>query len=340
MGTKLLKDETVRLLYQELARHNNNVENIQGSLADLQTVSKLNLVSAVNELKANIGALGSLATTEKGSLVAAINEITGKSIFDWLDEYTDGGAGLHNSIYRGKNLGTSVTSEQWAQISAGTFKDLYIGDYWEITVSGKTYRFRIADFDYWCNLYDNKLNGESYLKKHHVVIVPDTQMYMAIMNDSNTTEGGYYGSKMHSTNLETAKSTINSAFGSGHILTHRLYLTNAITNGRPSGSSSYDCTVELMSEQMVYGARIVGAGTDPTGSSFSGFNTYDRGQLNLFKHRHDLIAFGNGDYYWLRDVVSASHFVCIANNGSAYGLGASASSGVRPDFAICGSQIS
>jgi hypothetical protein len=27
------------------------------------------------------------------------------------------GAGFHNSIYRGKNLGTSVTPEQWARIS-------------------------------------------------------------------------------------------------------------------------------------------------------------------------------------------------------------------------------
>ena len=40
------------------------------------------------------------------------------------------GAAAHNCIYRGKNLGTSVTAEQYAAISSGKFTDLYIGDYW------------------------------------------------------------------------------------------------------------------------------------------------------------------------------------------------------------------
>ena len=55
------------------------------------------------------------------------------------------GAGAHNATFRGKNLGTSVTSEQWAAIKAGTFKDLYLGDYWSI--GGMDYI--IAAFDYW-----------------------------------------------------------------------------------------------------------------------------------------------------------------------------------------------
>ena len=38
-------------------------------------------------------------------------------------------AATHNMVYRGKALGTSVTSEQWAAIKAGAFKDLYLGDY-------------------------------------------------------------------------------------------------------------------------------------------------------------------------------------------------------------------
>ena len=42
------------------------------------------------------------------------------------------GAGAHNAIYRGKYLGTAVTDEQYAAIAAGTFDDLYIGDYWKI----------------------------------------------------------------------------------------------------------------------------------------------------------------------------------------------------------------
>ena len=52
-------------------------------------------------------------------------------------------AGAHNAIYRGKNLGTSVTTAQYNAIKAGTFDDLYIGDYW--VINGKTWR--IAAFD-------------------------------------------------------------------------------------------------------------------------------------------------------------------------------------------------
>lgn len=41
-------------------------------------------------------------------------------------------AGFHNSVYRGKYLGTAVTDTQWTAIGNGTFEDLYIGDYWTI----------------------------------------------------------------------------------------------------------------------------------------------------------------------------------------------------------------
>lgn len=46
-------------------------------------------------------------------------------------------AGAHNAIYRGKSLGSTVTTAQYAAIKAGTFDDLYIGDYW--TIGGVNY---------------------------------------------------------------------------------------------------------------------------------------------------------------------------------------------------------
>src|SRR5699024_9521029 len=70
------------------------------------------------------------------------------------------GAGAHNSVYRGKNLGASVTAEQYAAIAAGTFDDLYIGDYW--TIGGVTYR--IAAFDYYLH------TGDTPCTDHHAVI--------------------------------------------------------------------------------------------------------------------------------------------------------------------------
>ena len=237
-----------------------------------------------------------------------------------LDKVTASGAGAHNSVYRGANLGTSVTSAQWAAIQAGTFDDMYIGDYW--VIGGVTYR--IAAFDYYLRA------GDTDMTTHHVTLVPDVPMYTHVMNDTNVTTGGYVGSKMYTSGLTQAKNTINTAFGSTHVLTHRQYLSNAVTNGRPSGGSWYDSTVELMTEQNVYGGKIFGAGND--GSSVPALYTVDKSQYPLFAFRPDLIS--NCQTFWLRDVVSAARFAHVTNNGSADYYNASNVLGVRPAFSI------
>lgn len=237
-----------------------------------------------------------------------------------LDKVTASGAGAHNSVYRGANLGTSVTSAQWAAIQAGTFDDMYIGDYW--VIGGVTYR--IAAFDYYLRA------GDTDMTTHHVTLVPDVPMYTHVMNDTNVTTGGYVGSKMYTSGLTQAKSTINTAFGSTHVLTHRQYLHNAVTNGRPSGGSWYDSTVELMTEQNVYGGKVFGVGND--GSSVPMLYTVDKSQYPLFAFRPDLIS--NRQTFWLRDVVSAAHFANVGANGYADCYDASTVYGVRPAFSI------
>lgn len=234
------------------------------------------------------------------------------------------GAGIHNSLYRGKYLGTEVTDDQWAAIKAGTFDDLYIGDYW--TINGVNWR--IAAFDYYYNC------GDTNCTTHHIVIVPDTSLYSATMNSSNITTGGYVGSVMYTTNLADAKTTINSAFGSGHILSHRIYLTNAVTNGYPSAGAWCDSTVKLMNEEMVYGASIFRPHTAYNGSSVTipTQHTVEKSQLPLFSFRHDLI--GIRVTYWLRDVVSAASFATVSGNGYVNSTNASNSYGVRPAFCI------
>lgn len=232
------------------------------------------------------------------------------------------GAGAHNCIYRGKSLGSSVTAEQWAAISDGTFRDLYIGDYW--TIGDKVYR--IAHFDYWLNF------GDTDCSQHHVVIVPDATMYTNQMNNTDTTEGGYTGSAMYTTNIATAKSTINSAFGSSHILNHRELLINAVTNGYASGGAWMDSTVELMTEQMVYGGKAFGDA--PHGTNIPYSYAIDFQQLALF--RLDKSKICNRSAWWLRDVVSAAAFCNVGGNGNCDCYNASGSFGVRPAFGICG----
>ena len=225
-------------------------------------------------------------------------------------------AGAHNAIYRGKNLGTSVTTAQYNAIKAGTFDDLYIGDYW--VINGVTWR--IADFDYFLNC------GDSSCTTHHAVIVPDTCLYNHVMNDSNVTTGGYVGSKMYTEGLEQAKTTIKEAF-SGHVLKHRELLVNATVDGKPSGWAWFDSEVELMNEVMVYGSVAWGA-HDGNGYNVASGN----GQFHLFSHDHSRAH--NRNNWWLRrDVVSAAYFANVSLGNAAY-ADASYSGGVRPAFCI------
>lgn len=238
-------------------------------------------------------------------------------------------AGAHNAIYRGKSLGSTVTTAQYAAIKAGTFDDLYIGDYW--TIGGVNYR--IAAFDYYLN------SGDTNCTTHHVVIVPDTCLYNAQMHNTssggwesgaaNTTAGGYVGSDMYKSNLEQAKTTIKSAF-SGHVLKHRIYLTNAVANGRASGGAWCDSEVDLMCEQMVYGSGIFSPVSD--GSNVPASYRVEKSQLPLFQHEPSRIC--NRAAWWLRDVITASRFASVGDNGNAAYGDASVSLGVRPAFCI------
>lgn len=230
------------------------------------------------------------------------------------------GAGAHNAIYRGKYLGSAVTEAQYAAIAAGTFEDMYIGDYW--TIGGVNYR--IAAFDYYYR------TGDTSCDTHHITLVPDSNMYTHVMNDTNITTGAYVGSKMYTEGLTAAKTTINSAFGEAHILNHRQYLQNAVTDGYASGGSWYDSTVELMTEQNVYGGKIFG--NQLNGTALPNSYTVDKSQYPLFAFRPDMIS--NRAWFWLRDVVSASNFALVGNGGCAYYYYASSAGGVRPAFSI------
>ena len=231
-------------------------------------------------------------------------------------------AGSHNSIYAGRCLGDSVTAEQYGAIKAGTFDDLYIGDYW--TIGGVNWR--IAAFDYYYN------TGDEVCTAHHAVIVPDTVLYTHRMNDTAATDGAYVGSKMYTEGLEQAKGTVADAFGAAHILQHRNFLTNNMTDGVPSGTGWYDSTVELMTERNMYGGMIYGAAYNTT--PVPAVATLDKSQYPLFAMRPDLICVRVT--YWLRDAISANSFAEVNMNGFAGRGNVTNNDGVRPAFCICG----
>lgn len=251
-----------------------------------------------------------------------------KKLLQALAEVSDD-VNLHKNVYGGRSLGTSVSADQWAQITAGTFHGMLVGDYW--TING--IKWIIADFDYWLHC------GDTECVKHHLIIIPETCLYNAKMNDTNITTGAYVGSLMYTTNLASAKSTIDTAFGSAHILSHRERLANAVTDGVETGGAWVDSKVELMNEIMVYGSNIFHNCINGTRWP-DGNYTIDKTQLALFRlDNTKIVAYYNGNRatWWLRDVCASTSFAYVTALGGAASTGASSSSGVRPAFGIFGS---
>ena len=232
----------------------------------------------------------------------------------------DSAAGIRNGIYRGKNLGDTLTEAQSQSIRDGVFDDMFIGDYWLIN----GIHWRIAAFDYWMGCGDTKCTT------HHVVIVPDEQLTTSYMNSTNVTTTAYYNSYMRQTTIPAVVETVKSAFSASHILTIRHYLKNAATNGYETAGAWYDSLVDLMNEAMVYGGKMFENAVQ--GTNFAAYYTISKSQLPLFRLRHDLIV--RSYHWWLQDVAAAATFANVNSSGVAHHDNASHVFGVRPAFAI------
>lgn len=279
-----------------------------GLLSSQDFISGVNL-SELTQINALASGNKLLVGTTAGNKAIAAED----ALFAMLDSFAP--VELRRSIFRGKNLGTAFTVEQKARIQDGTFKGFFLGDYW--VIGGKTWR--IADFDYWWNC------GDTEFTSHHLVIMPDVPLYSAQMNETNITTGGYVGSKMYTENLDEAKTLFASAFGNS-VLTHREYLTNAVTDGHPSGGAWFDSTVELPNEIMMYGCHVYAAANN--GSVVPNKYTTGKTQLALCAAVPRFIS--NRQTQWLRDVVSSAYFAGVYVYGGAHYGSASRSYGVRP----------
>lgn len=255
--------------------------------------------------------------------------ITEKDLSELKEIVVAPNAGAHNAIYRGKDItelfydGTLTK-----QIAAGTFDDIFVGDYIIGKSSGRKYL--VADLNYRLHC------GDTECTKPHMLMIPERTMGNAQMNATNDTTGAYIGSAMYTTNLAAYKTIIQNDFGTEHILKHRNLFANAVTNGYESAGTWFDSDIELMNECMVYGSNIFHNVMNGTAVPYN--YTIDKSQLSLFKHRPDLIPAkdtnGSRMWYWLRDVVSSASFANVRSNGNANYYGASNSGGVRPAFLI------
>ena len=250
------------------------------------------------------------------------NDLTNKpTIPTALESLSTNSIPFHNAYPRCKYLGTSITSAQNTAIKNRTYDDLFIGDYW--TING--INWRIVAIDYYYNIGD----GDTNFDKGNIIVMPDTTLYSAQMNTTNTTAGAYHGSLMRTQNLNNARTIARNAFGS-HLANHRIVLANSVDSSGPSSWDWYDSDgVELPNEVQIYGTRV-------WGSALKGFDVATQ------KQQFPLMALApqfvnTRQNYWLQDVSSysvSSHFAYVYGVGYADCDYASSSLGVRPSVTL------
>ena len=269
----------------------------------------------------------------KSDVIPFVDSANGETkkalVDDLLKSIIPNNAGAHNGIYRGKDITDLFYNGTLSQqIAAGTFDDIFIGDYIIGKVSKRKYL--VADINYRLNM------GDTECTTPHILMVPEKIMGTAKMNDTNITTGAYVGSKMYTEYLAPFKAVIQNDFETSHIVQHRNLFANAVTNGYESAGGWFDSTIELMNEIMVYGSNIFH--NIQNGANLAYNYTMDKQQLSLFRLKPALTVARNdaGEryWYWLRDVVSASNFADVYSLGCADYGNASGANGVRPAFLI------
>ena len=284
-----------------------------GLLSSKDFIGGVNL-SELTQVNALVSGNKLLVGTTEGNKAIAAED----ALFAMLDSFAP--VELRRVLFRGKNLGTALTAVQKAAIKDGSFKGMFLGDYWSI--GGRIWR--IVDMDYWYNC------GDTAFTSHHLVIMPDEALYNAQMNTTNITTGGYVGSEMYKKSLANAKTIVNAAF-QGSVLTHREHLCNAVANGKQSGGAWFDSSIELPSEIMMYGHIHFGNASD--GNTIPNIYTPSKTQLALFMVCPRFIT-DRSHAQWLRDVVSSAYFALVAGYGDPSCATASNSCGVRPVFPV------
>ena len=248
------------------------------------------------------------------------NDLSNKpTIPTTLESLSTNSIAFHNAYPRCKYLGTSITDAQNTAIKNRTYDDLFIGDYW--TINGVNWR--IVAIDYYFNV------GDTNFDKGNIIVMPDTVLYNAQMNETDTTAGAYHGSLMRTQNLNNARTIVRNAFGS-HLANHRILLTNSVDSSGPNNWAWYDSDgVELPNEVQIYGTRV-------WGPALKGYDVATQ------KQQFPLMALAPQfvnirQTYWLQDVSSysvSSFFAGVYVGGYAVYSYASYSNGVRPSVTL------
>lgn len=227
-------------------------------------------------------------------------------LWDLIDNLRNGDVrtNLKKQLYRGKKLGKFISDDQWANINDGSFRGIFLGDYWILEEK----IFRVIDFNYYMGALDeigNIINSPHILFRIEPAIIGDD--CIASMDESkfevfqNTSlfkrlnDGPYLESVSRLLRLDADGNPTPgvdvSMVGVSKLLTSQ---ENYYTNMDSVGGSIW-----LPSQSQIFGREMIPTRLGDTGVVIEP-------QFALFRECPEMTTYGLGDYmpaYWLRDFV-------------------------------------
>lgn len=242
-----------------------------------------------------------------------------------LTQLLGSGAGAANSLVFREEI-DEITDEMYDSIDDGSFDLVHAGMHYTAP-SGRDYF--MADANYF--MY----HGDTELAKNHMLMIEGDISITAQHQTTNVTTGGATSSLIYTTTLPAHQAELEADFGATHILEVRLLLSNAVSNGVPSGWAWTGKKSFIPNMPMIFGHYLQYSGN--TGEMFNGGNRVR--QVALFQKMPELIvarlhSTQARQWYWCDDVASAADFAYVGYYGHAGASGASGVYGVRRAFLI------
>lgn len=241
-----------------------------------------------------------------------------------LTQIFGSGSGAANRLAFREEI-TEITEEMWDSIGDGSFDAVHVGMHYTAP-SGRKYFF--ADADYFFG------HGDTEMTDHHMLVIEDECQGTAQHQTTNVTTGGATSSLIYTTYLPAHQSELEADFGASHIKEARLLLSNAVSNGAPSGWAWEGKKSFLLNMPMIFGHYLQLLGANEI---YNGGNRVR--QAALFQAMPETIisrlaSTQARQWWWTDDVAGAALFGRVSYGGYADTGSASYARGVRRAFLI------
>lgn len=232
--------------------------------------------------------------------------------------------GNKRNAVRGANLGDIITADQLANIRNGSFKNIWLGDYW--LRNGIVWR--IVDMDYWYGI------GLPKFQQHHLVIMPDHPTDFRQTNYSPPGNAGWFYTDIRQKGyLDDSEAKARTVFPNA-MLAHQEYMSIRVEQGMNVAGVWAETMLDIPNVYMIYGH---GANTPKQNGNPAWYNMEHSSlqQFRLMNLEQQFINPSPTSSYWLKDLVSMNGvFLCVYPDSRVVGLYSSHVLGVRPVFAV------